>query len=169
MWIALEGVLRAHWTEDIHEEWMRSLLERRPDLARSALERRRRAMEAALPDALVAGHHRHVGEIELPDPDDRHVLAAAIETGASHIITYNVSDFPDHRVVGHGVHAVHPDELLTDLLSIEPRAVIRAVRQQRAQLRNPPATVPSILATFRALGLAQFAEALEARSGELRP
>jgi len=51
-------------------------------------------MDAAVPGALVSGYERHTGRLHLPDPDDRHVLAAAIEAEADLIVTFNAKDFP---------------------------------------------------------------------------
>jgi predicted nucleic acid-binding protein len=94
LWLALSGIYRPRWTEMIHEEWMRSLLKERPDLARDRLERTRKLMDKAVPDSLVSGYEGLIGGLSLPDPDDRHVLAAAIHGGAEIIVTFNLADFP---------------------------------------------------------------------------
>ncbi|HEY0016011.1 MAG TPA: PIN domain-containing protein [Longimicrobium sp.] len=77
--LARQGLVSARWSSVIHEEWIRNLLINRPDLTREQLERTRRLMDAAVPGAVVEGFERHMTDITLPDPDDRHVLAAAIE------------------------------------------------------------------------------------------
>lgn len=82
MHLALTGVFRAKWSADVHEEWMRNLLKNRPDLTREKLERTRQLMDKAAPDALVRGYEHLVSGLVLPDEDDRHVLAAAIRSGA---------------------------------------------------------------------------------------
>lgn len=56
LWLALSGLYRPRWTVMIHEEWMRSLLKERPDLARDRLERTRDLMDKAVPDCIVAGY-----------------------------------------------------------------------------------------------------------------
>ncbi len=81
MHLALTGIFRAHWSAQVHEEWMRSLLKNRPDLSHDNLERTRHLMNKALPDALVTGYEHLIDSIHLPDWDDRHVLAAAIRCG----------------------------------------------------------------------------------------
>ena len=80
MHLALTGVFRAKWSSDVHEEWIRNLLEDRPDLTREKLERTRQLMDKAAPDALVTGYQHLIPGLLLPDKDDRHVLAAAIQT-----------------------------------------------------------------------------------------
>jgi hypothetical protein len=67
---------------DIHEEWIRNLLLKRPDLSRKKLEWLRDMMIEAVPDSLVTGYEPAIDGLELPDPDDRHVLAAALRANA---------------------------------------------------------------------------------------
>jgi hypothetical protein len=51
-------------------------------------------MNKAVRDCLVTGHEPLTEGLKLPDPDDRHVLAAAIKAGAQVIVTRNLKDFP---------------------------------------------------------------------------
>ena len=81
LWLAVTGLYRPRWTEAIHGEWMESLLRERPDLARNRLKRTRDLMNQAVPDCLVLGYEGLIVSLFLPDPDDRHVLAAAISCG----------------------------------------------------------------------------------------
>lgn len=85
--MAAEDVVRAHWTDEIQEEWIRNLLRNRPDLKRESLERTRRAMDETIECGLVCGYEALIETLQLPDPDDRHVLAAAIHVRAKWIIT----------------------------------------------------------------------------------
>jgi len=78
MQLALTDVFRAKWTNRIHDEWIRNLLQNRPDLKREQLEKTRRLMNAATRDCLVEGYDDLIESVKLPDEDDRHVLAAAI-------------------------------------------------------------------------------------------
>ena len=91
--LATAGLFAAKWTDRIHDEWTRNLLAQRPDLA-DALERTRSLMDQAVPDCLVEGYESLIEGLSLPDPDDRHVLAAAIRAGAQTIVTINLKDFP---------------------------------------------------------------------------
>lgn len=81
MWLAVHGLIRPKWSEQIHEEWMRNVLKDRPDLTRTQLERTRRLMDEHGSDCLVTGHEQHIASLTLPDMDDRHVVAAGIEAG----------------------------------------------------------------------------------------
>src|SRR5476649_2911514 len=94
MYLALTDLFRAKWTNTIHEEWIRNVLIDRPDLTLTQLERTRDLMNAHVRDCLVTGHEKIIPALSLPDPNDHHVLAAAIRTSASVIVTYNLKDFP---------------------------------------------------------------------------
>ena len=79
------GLLRAKWTERIHSEWISAVLCQRPELVRSRLERVAELMNAAVDDCLVSGFESlEAGLTGLPDPNDRHVLAAAIHSPRAH-------------------------------------------------------------------------------------
>lgn len=91
MHLALIGLFRAKWSADVHEEWIPNLLKKRPDLTRGQLERTRMLMDKHAVDALVT--EDLIPGLQLPDPDDRHVLAAAIRGHANVIVTVNLRDF----------------------------------------------------------------------------
>ena len=78
MWLALSGLYRARWTQEIHHEWKRNLLKNRSDLTLEQLDRTSRLMDLAIPDACIDGYEDLVSGLTLPDENDRHVLAAAI-------------------------------------------------------------------------------------------
>jgi hypothetical protein len=161
LWLALSGVYRPRWTETIHEEWMGSLLKERPDLARDRLERTRELMNGAVPDCLIEGFEGLIVGLSLPDPDDRHVLAAAIHGGAETIVTYNLTDFPVMALAAHGILVQHPDEFIAHLLDLDPTAVCAAAKKQRESLRNPPKTVEEYLGTLASLSLPQTVAGLQ--------
>jgi hypothetical protein len=76
--LAVEDLFRAKWTADIHREWMESLLRNEPHRDRTMLERTRTLMDTAVRDALITGYEALVDKLNLPDPNDRHVLAAGM-------------------------------------------------------------------------------------------
>ncbi len=88
MRLALTDLFQARWTDQIHDEWTRNVLANRPDVTAESLARCRRLMDEHVPDCLVTGYESLIPTLSLPDPDDRHVLAAALHGGASSIITY---------------------------------------------------------------------------------
>ena len=114
------GLFRPRWTIEIHEEWIRNVLEDQPERTREDLERRRAFMDQAIDHDLIEGYQRHIANLNLPDPDDRHVLAAAIEGGAEIVLTYNLRDFPAAILTAYGISALHPDEFLCQQMAAEP-------------------------------------------------
>lgn len=85
--LGVAGLVRPRWTEQILDEMVASILARRPDLDPARLHRTRTLMCQAVPDCVVRGHERLINRVNLPDPGDRHVLAAALHCGAELIVT----------------------------------------------------------------------------------
>lgn len=138
MYLALSGQFRARWSEAIHDEWIRNLLKNRPDLNPVQLEKVRSLMNRHVPGCLVEGYEDLIPAIELPDPDDRHVVAAAVQTRAEAIITFNLKDFPDDALARYNLKAIHPDDFISDLIELNIGAALDAVRKHRAGMKNPP-------------------------------
>lgn len=166
--IARTGLLRARWTTRIHAEWINAVTRERPDLDRARLERVAQLMNAAVLDCLVSGFESlEAGLKSLPDADDRHVLAAAIHSGAQEIVTFNLRDFPDAVLRPYGVRAIHPDEFIEHLFDLNPEAVCEAVRRVRRRLANPPMSVDELLESYERHGLAVSASVLRGRANSL--
>lgn len=85
--LAIDGQFDARWSGRLLDECFDNLLTDRPDLPAAALERTRRLMAVALPEAMVEDFEERIESIELPDPDDRHVLAAGLASEAGVIVT----------------------------------------------------------------------------------
>lgn len=160
MHLAVADVFHAKWTDAIHDEWTRSVLETRRDLKPEQLKRTRGLMDAHVRDCLVTGYEELIPSLRLPDPDDRHVLAAAIQSGATRIVTFNLKDFPAAALALHGVEAQHPDEFVTGLLDQQTALVCAAVKQQRENLKNPPKTVEEFLPALEQCQLTRTVAAL---------
>jgi len=137
MHLALTGVFRARWSEQIHDEWTRNVLKNRPDVSPTQLHRTVAFMNQAIPDSLVSDYEPLIHGLDLPDEDDRHVLAAAIKCGATVIVTYNLKDFPSVILKRFEIEALHPDVFLSDIWDLDQAAVLEAVQKQRAALKNP--------------------------------
>ena len=145
MRLALTGAYRARWSAQIHDEWKRNLLLNRKDLTAEQLDRTSALMDKAIPDALITDYESIVGGLELPDVDDRHVLAVAIKCNASAIVTFNLKDFPKAALEPWGIEALHPDDFIADLWDLDKAAVLEAAQRQRASLKNPPHSVREYL------------------------
>ena len=153
MRLALNGLFQARWSAGVHEEWIRAVSQDRPDIPLERLQQVRDAMDRDAQDSLVTGYEPLIDGLSLPDPKDRHVLAAAIVGQAEVIVTRNLRDFPDAALEPYGIEAQHPDEFVRHLLDLSPVLVVDAVRDQQAALTNPPVTMAGLLAVFERLGL----------------
>ena len=141
------------WSEEIQEEWFHSLLRNRPELKRENLERTRREMDAHFPRSLVRGYESIIPTLTLPDPDDRHVLAAAIHAKAKFIVTSNLNDFPKMFLQPHGIEAIRPDKFVIQLIQQTPPPFLQVIKNHRLGLTRPPKTVDEYLATLEKQGL----------------
>jgi len=152
--IARKGLVRAKWTDAILDECFRSIL-----------ARTRALMNLAVADCLVTGYQDLIESIKLPDPDDRHVVAAAVRCGAQVIVTANTKDFPRESLAGFELEAVHPDDFVLDCIDLSAAAVLAAVREQAETLKNPPMTASEVLERLQANGLAQSVAKLRELGG----
>ena len=165
--LAVTDLFRARWTDQIHEEWIASVLRSRTDLTRERLERTRLLMDAHVRDALVTDFESLIPTLELPDPNDRHVLAAAIRGRADVIVTYNLKDFPAASLQRYGIDAQHPDEFLVHLFDLAPAAVLESARRIRTSLRKPLVEIDEYLATLERHALVELVTRLREYSGLL--
>jgi hypothetical protein len=133
------GFFRARWTDRIEAEWTRSLLARRPDCVAS-VEAQRAAMREHFPEALVTGYESLIEALKLPDPDDRHVLAAAICCGAQMIVTENLTHFPDDTLAPFSIEAIGADDFLLQTFELDPGWGFRSWRGCAKATETHPST-----------------------------
>lgn len=158
--IAISGLVRAHWTAEILDEVLRNLAANRPDIPADKLSILRDRMNAAIPGVLVEGHGELIEGLKLPDPDDRHVLAAAIKVGAEVIVTSNLKDFPPEALSAHGIEAKSPDDFILDQLDLDEAVIRDCIHQIATGRTRPPKTVAAILDALERAGLVESAAAL---------
>jgi hypothetical protein len=158
--LAVQFVFQPKWTALIQDEWIRSVLENRPDLRPEQFDRTKALMERWGRDWKVPEYEPLIPSLKLPDPHDRHVLAAAIASQSSVIVTFNLSDFPKAALASHGIRALHPDVFASELLEEDPESFLSAIRSQRASLKNPPKSPVEFLETIRGAGLPRTVEKL---------
>ncbi|MBB4189580.1 putative nucleic acid-binding protein [Sinorhizobium terangae] len=157
---AFDGLVDARWTDDIHDEWIRNLIANTHALPMERLEATRDRMKAVLPEADVGNYRPLVASLKLPDPDDRHVLAAAIAGKASVIVTWNLKDFPAQDLVPYGVTSQSPDDFLTDLYAAFSDALISSVKHARLNLRKTTPSVEAFVDALQQSGLKEFSQVL---------
>jgi predicted nucleic acid-binding protein len=158
MEVAATGIYAAKWSQQIDKEWVKNLAKNkgRPEVD---FHTRRDLMHDACPDWEVTEDAWALIEpcLELPDANDRHVLAAAIAGHADSIVTINIKDFPDSVLEPLGISVLHPDEFLLQQLELEPLAVLPAFKVMRARLKNPAFTPEKFVDALERNGLIQTA------------
>lgn len=163
----LQGLLKARWSDLVHEEWMNAVLRDFPDITRTQLERTRDLMNLYALDSLVTDFEDRIETLTLPDVNDRHVLAAAIHCKAEIILTRNTKDFPNSALSEHSIETQRPDKFLHSLLLAYPEEVVTAMKQHRANLRNPPKTVDEYVVSLAQQGLSKTVALLQEYADEL--
>lgn len=110
----------------------------------------------------MTGYEPLIEAVELPDPDDRHVLAAAIRARAQVIVTNNLKDFPPTTLEAWDMEAKPPDDFILDQIDLSREAVHSAVQRIADSREKPPATFLDVLAMLEGDGLFKAAAALRA-------
>lgn len=150
---ATAGVFTPLWSPRILEEWTRAAARETPaDL----LGAERTLLCARWPAACVAVTPETQATLSLPDPDDTHVLAAAIDGQASALVTFNLRDFPNRRLAMHGVTPWHPDVFLLEALREAPVPLLEATMARLSGLDMAPR------AALKRARLPRFAKAIAA-------
>lgn len=141
MRLALTDLFKAHWTDAIHEEWIGALKREakedgQPKFSDEVLQRTRELMDRYAHDAKVEGYESFIEIITLPDPNDRHVVAAALKVRAGAIVTYNLKDFPAKYLMNHfELEVIHPDDFFRYQFDLNAGLAVKAFQAQLKTLR----------------------------------
>jgi predicted nucleic acid-binding protein len=160
MELAMSGLFRPRWSDDIHREWMQAV-SRKTGIPVEQLQIRREAMDGAVLDCCVSGYEDLIEALTLPDPKDRHVLAAAIRCHASVIVTFNLNHFPMDVLDRYGIHTRHPDDFILDVDGISMGTLIKAARNDFEHYRDPPLAVDDYIEGLRTANVPKTADYLQ--------
>jgi predicted nucleic acid-binding protein len=157
--LAVNGLFAAKWTTKIEEEWIGALEKNRPDLV-GKLESRRDSMRDAVPDWEIPedAWTPLAGSLVLPDPNDVHVLAAAIAGHADCIVTKNHRDFPADVMAPYEIDVLDPDEFILNQWDLECLPVMAAFKGMRARRQKPTESVEDFAHAFEKNGLPATAQ-----------
>lgn len=162
--LAHQGLCHARWTDKINEEWIGNLLRNRPDLNPAKLQGTTERISQTILDWRISGYEPFIEAISLPDPNDRHVVAAALIGHADAIVTFNLRDFPNEALHPLGLEAQHPDDFVVNQLHLGLPEALKAIKAMRFRLVNPRQSVAQLLATLARCGLPQTASLLAENS-----
>lgn len=121
----------------------------------------RKLMEAETENALIYNYENLMDAIALPDPNDRHVLGAEIAGNCKIIVTHNLRDFPEEKLLPYEIVAQSPDEYLLHHCQLQPDEFCAALRTIRRRLSRPSYSVKRYLANLIRSGLTETAAELQ--------
>jgi hypothetical protein len=156
--LAEAGFYRPRWSADILDEFQRFFVKLYGD--EETAIRQRANMEEAFPEALVEDYKNLIDALDLPDEDDRHVLACAIQTKAAVIVIENLKDFPGEVLETHDLAAISLDDFIADTLDLAGNEAIAALRKMRARFEKPAIDPDELILRIEKLGLTQTANIL---------
>jgi predicted nucleic acid-binding protein len=158
--LAQHYLYQPKWSDDIEREWSNHLIQDRPDIEPDKIKRITYEMNRSFNNAKVYGYEEIENDLQLPDPDDRHVLAAAIVAKADFIVTFNIKDFDKTELTRHGIEAVHPDEFILKMIDRDADRVKEAIGKLINRRKNPPVSVNELINRIQNNGLTQSAKRL---------
>jgi predicted nucleic acid-binding protein len=154
---AESGLYQPVFSDRILREWVLATAKLGP-AAPAIAEGEAQLLRAAFPRAVVRAHPEIEAQLFLPDPNDCHVLATAIASGADAIVTFNAQDFPGHVLAAEGIIRRDPDGFLWELHSRQPEVMARIVEQVRARaeaISGQPQSLKHLLKRARLFRLAK--------------
>lgn len=147
--LAHDNLYRVKWTQEIQSELRNALRRNAPHLSRAQLDYLLATMTQSFPDASVSGFEDYIPRLNLPDPNDRHVLAAAIVGKCDLLITKNIRHFPAEYLSSLGIRVLSPDDFLVALLLSNPGDFCASVSRVLSRLDNPAYTFDQYVSLLR--------------------
>lgn len=171
--LAEAGFFRIRWSAQVLDETERAIADilarRKVTDAAERAARARAALEEAFDEAMVSDYAKLLGAgLEtLPDPDDAHVVAAALKAQAALIVTDNLRHFPEGQMAALNLEVRSTDAFLADTIALDPGRAVAAIRRMRQRFRKPEITPSRLLLDMEAAGLTEVADILREHIGSL--
>jgi hypothetical protein len=170
--MAVQNLYRPIWSQAILDELIRTEADKRvrrgaePEQAAQAARRLIEQMEWAFDDACVTGWEALEGHYGLPDPNDEHLVAAALIGGAGVIVSDNVKDLPA-KLLPVGLEVVPAARFAADTVSVSPQIALQALREISRRYGNPSRSVDDLLDLLRLrYGMDDAVELIRAAASE---
>lgn len=148
------------WSPNVLQEAQEAASRTLPDAAQQAFRKRLIMMDQAFPESSIHVEESEWSQFDLPDPDDRHVLAAAAQGQADALATRNIKDFPQKLLDSFSIQVITPDDLLCVLLRRNPEATANAIRELIDSRHRPPINIPDFAKRLERSGATQFSAAI---------
>jgi predicted nucleic acid-binding protein len=154
--LAHADLYTARWTEEIESEWTSSLKKQYPAAAHK-IQNVVEQMREAIPDCLIVDYELFIPSIQLPDENDRHVLAAAIRGNADAIVSLNTKDFPGDVLAKFDVEVQTPDQFVLNQIMLHPPRALTAIKKMRKRWDRPAMSASDMVDLFEKRQLPQTA------------
>jgi hypothetical protein len=164
---ATDRLVEARWTDEIHEEWVTNLAANTSAVSIERLRATQRLMNDLLPAATVSGYDGHISAVSLPDPNDRHVVAAGVAANASLILTWNLRDFPPRELKKFGLRRETPDTFLAGLYDRIPELTVDSLARARSNLSRSRLSASDFVDILKGQNLEQLAKRLRGHLTDL--
>lgn len=154
---AKAGLFQPVFSDRILREWVLATAKLGPAAPVQA-EGEAATLRAAFPRGLIRAHAEIEARLLLPDPNDHHVLATAIASGADAIVTFNAQDFPGHVLAAEKITRRDPDGFLWELHSRHPdimAGIVEAVRARAEAISGQPVALKGLLKRAKLYRLAK--------------
>lgn len=160
-WFAHYEMFTIKWSKHIFDEWEKVM--RQKGISNDEITKRMETATRAFPDAMVENYEPLISGLELPDENDRHVLAAAIKTNANVIVTNNLKDFPIEYLAKYSLNVTSPDDFLADVIDLEAELAVKAFKEMVLNRTNPDMDEYQVLDSLRKNGLDKTADYLHSQ------
>lgn len=157
-WFAHYDLFTPKWSKHIFDEW--EIVMRRKGISEKEVKKRSAIANSAFPDALVENYENLIPNLNLPDEEDKHVLAAAIKINADVIVTNNLKDFPKAYINQFGISVKNADNFIADIIDLNNETAIKAFREMVLNRKNPNLDEFQVLDNLRKNGLIDSANYL---------
>ncbi|WP_225009540.1 PIN domain-containing protein [Novosphingobium percolationis] len=163
--LAEEGFFRIRWSAEVLDEVERAVDEIHAAKGNSnsaaVARNQRERMESAFEEAPVTGYEALKAVCTgVPDPNDHHVVAAALKAQAATIVTDNLKDFPQGVLADLNIEAKSTDAFIADTIELDPGRAVGAIRRMRERFKNPALNAEALLLKIEAVGLTETADTL---------
>lgn len=158
LWFASHKLYAPLWSEEAIKEWENVM--KRQGFEENAIAKQVHSVVNGFPNAMVTHYTKIIPSLELPDENDRHIMAAAIKVNANVIVTSNLKDFPSDYLREFGLTAKSPDDFLVDIIDLNNKVALEAFRMMVLHKRNPDLDEFEVLALLRNNNLNQIADYL---------
>ncbi len=149
--LAEADLFRPKWSARILEETQKAIS--KMTKSKTDGSRQREKIEDAFPEALVTEYESLEKDLNLPDADDRHVLAAAIKASASVIVTDNLVHFPVKALRPYALKAMSANDFIIEMVEFDLPRDLLALERMRRRFKKPMMSKADLIHKTKAQGL----------------